>query len=84
MIIKVVAQIENNCFERIYEIPENGQNLDAYNEGFEEAVKKWKKYCNGKKNSQRMFDKFEEILDDYDIEYYSYEDMVDEIIKAKA
>lgn len=77
MIVKVVVEVDQNTFSKLI-------GVDETNDFFEEAIKIWKNKCNGAKHSNQMFELLDNILSEYNIEYFDYEKNIDEIIKAKA
>ena len=83
MIVKVIAQIENDFMEKIIEIVEDTESLNNFEKCFDEVVKTWQEKCKGMKCFHNMFDLFEELLSENNIGFYCFEDNVDTIIKAK-
>lgn len=84
MIVKVIAQIDKECQEKLICLNEGFVNTNNWEENGNKIIKEWRKLCKGVSSFSKMFDILDEILSEYDIEYYDYEDNVDEVIKAIA
>lgn len=84
MIVKVIAQIEKECREKLICLNEGFVNTNNWEENGNKIIKEWKKRCKGVRSFYKMFNILDDVLSEYDIEYYDYEDNVDEVIKAIA
>lgn len=84
MIVKVIAQIEKECQEKLICLNESFVNTNNWEENGNKIIKEWQKRCKGVSSFYKMFYILDDVLSEYDIEYYDYEDNVDEVIKAIA
>lgn len=79
MVIKTIAEIDENTFERFYLIVENRQIM-----ALETVMKKWREKVRGMYNSEQMFVCLENLFDEYSIDYHCINDDILEVYKAKA